>query len=108
MVAMPNGSEYVAAKHGVIGLTRGAALDYAGQGIRVNAVLPGVIETAIFERQLLNPSAQPLLRALRELHPMKRFGRPSEIAETAAWLLSDYSSFVTGTTVAADGGFLAA
>lgn len=106
-VAMVNGSEYVAAKHGVLGLTRAAALDYAPSGIRVNAVLPGVIHTAIMDRFAQIPEVAIKIDGMRAAHPIGRFGTPAEIAETAAWLLSDKSSFVTGTGISADGGFQA-
>jgi NAD(P)-dependent dehydrogenase (short-subunit alcohol dehydrogenase family) len=106
-VAMVNGSEYVAAKHGVLGLTRAAALDYAQAGIRVNAVLPGVIKTAIMDRFMQDPAIAALVDGMRAAHPVGRFGTPLEIAEAAAWLLSDKASFVTGTGLSADGGFQA-
>lgn len=106
-VAIANASEYVAAKHGVIGVTRAAAVDYATQGVRVNALLPGVIETQILFRLAKEPWFEEGTRQLKARHPLARFGMPNEIAEAALWLLSDASSFVTGTTLSADGGYQA-
>jgi NAD(P)-dependent dehydrogenase (short-subunit alcohol dehydrogenase family) len=90
-------SSYVAAKHGVIGLTKAAALDYAEKGIRVNALMPGPILT------------RPEMEAANvgQWIPMKRIGRPEEVAAAAAWLCSDESAFITGTSLAIDGGKLA-
>lgn len=95
---------YVASKHGVIGLTRTAALDYAAKGIRVNALLPGAIDTPMLTGRSFdsNPGFGDVVVGLQ---PMKRLGQPSEMAEAAAWLLSDKASYVTGHTLAADGGF---
>ena len=90
-------SSYVAAKHGVIGLTKAAALDYAEKGIRVNALMPGPILT------------RPEMEAANvgQWIPMKRIGTPEEVAAAAAWLCSDESAFITGTSLAIDGGKLA-
>jgi NAD(P)-dependent dehydrogenase (short-subunit alcohol dehydrogenase family) len=105
VVGLPGQGPYVAAKHGVIGLTRVAALDYAKQGIRVNAVCPGSIETPLFEEAA---AADPDLRALVEAgHPVGRLGRSEEIADTVVWLVSDASSFVTGQPILVDGGYTA-
>lgn len=93
---------YTAAKHGVIGLTRVAALDHASQGIRINAVAPGFIETPL----LAHLSAEKK-RAAALLHPMARLGQTDEIANVIAFLLSDAASFVTGACFDADGGYLA-
>ncbi len=93
---------YTAAKHGVIGLTRTAALDYAAAGIRVNAVCPGVVETPILSA--MTPEAR---EANLARHPLGRFGRAEEVAATIAWLCSDDGSFVTGTAIPVDGGFVA-
>jgi len=96
---------YTASKHGVIGLTRTAALEYAEQGIRVNAVCPGVIDTEMVERFTgQQPDAEPALLATE---PLGRFGRPEEIADAVVWLCSTRSSFVTGQAIAVDGGFVA-
>ena len=97
---------YVASKHAVIGLTKTAALEYATQGIRVNAVAPGGIETPMFDRftSALGTEAHDQIAAL---HPMGRTGRPGEIAEAVLWLCSGQASFVTGLTLAVDGGWTA-
>ncbi|MGH9085184.1 MAG: glucose 1-dehydrogenase [Acidimicrobiales bacterium] len=96
---------YTAAKHGVVGLTRCAALEYAEQGIRVNAVCPGVIDTAMVERFTGHePEAEAALLASE---PMGRLGHPEEIADAVVWLASSSSSFVTGQAIAVDGGFVA-
>lgn len=96
---------YHAAKHGVIGLTRSAAVQYAKAGIRVNAVCPGATETPQISELL---EADPNLRAaMTNISPMGRLGKPEEVAQAAAWLLSDRSSFVTGQALAVDGGAVA-
>jgi NAD(P)-dependent dehydrogenase (short-subunit alcohol dehydrogenase family) len=95
---------YVASKHGVIGLTRNAALECAAKNIRVNAVCPAVIETAMADRAFADPQANKRVLAL---HPLGRFGKPNEIAEAVLWLCSDKSSFMTGHYITLDGGMLA-
>lgn len=102
----PRNSAYVAAKHGVIGLTKTASLEYAPQGIRVNAVLPGAIDTPMIRTALEDHdvSAADMANALSLFG---RFGRPGEIAEASLWLCSDAASFVTGHSLAVDGGYLA-
>lgn len=96
---------YVASKHGVIGLTRTAALEYATQNIRVNAVCPGVIRTEMVDRITgRDPKAEAEFAALE---PVGRMGAADEVAEAALWLCSEASSFVTGHALAVDGGFLA-
>lgn len=106
-VAIPNAAEYIAAKHGVIGLTRAAAIDYGKRGIRVNALLPGIIETPMVERLAADPGYVEIFDELRRQHPMGRLGRPKEVVEAALWLLSDASSFVHGAAISVDGGALA-
>lgn len=106
-VAIANAAEYVAAKHGVMGLTRAAAADYGAMGIRVNAIQPGIIETPVIESLSQNEDFRAFLVKLRDRHPIGRFGRPEEIGEAATWLLSDAASFVNGTTMPVDGGYLA-
>ena len=100
--AMP---AYDASKHAVVGLTKSCALDYAKKGIRVNAVCPGVIQTPMVDR--LAAAAPGMMRALVGVEPIGRVGAPEEIGEAVVWLLSDSASFVTGTTLAVDGGLTA-
>ena len=107
VVAVANAAEYVASKHGVVGLSRAAAVDYGVEGIRVNAVLPGVIQTPMFERFAADPAMAGFLELLKERHPIGRLGKPEEIGEVVSWLLSDYASFVTGAAFSADGGYTA-
>lgn len=96
---------YTASKHGTVGLTKTAALEYAKKNIRINAVCPGVIKTAMVERYTKNdPEA---LKQLADGEPMGRMGTPEEIASTVLWLCSDRSSFVTGYPLAVDGGWVA-
>ena len=104
-VGSPMAPAYVASKHGVMGLTKAAALAYAASGIRVNAVCPGYIETPLIDKVF---EAQPELRPLVVgRHPAGRLGTPQEIAAAVLWLCSDAASFVTGHGLAADGGYLA-
>ena len=98
------GGPYPASKHAVVGLTKSVALDYAEDGIRVNSVHPGAIETPMIERLRSDPI---LAEALATMHPMGRMGLPEEIAEAVVWLCSDAASFVTGHTMVIDGGNLA-
>lgn len=106
-VAIPNASEYIAAKHGVIGLTRAAAAEYGARHIRVNAVLPGIIRTPMIARLTEDARFSAFFDRLKDRHPIGRFGEPSEIGEAIKWLLSDSASFVNGTAMAVDGGYLA-
>jgi NAD(P)-dependent dehydrogenase (short-subunit alcohol dehydrogenase family) len=96
---------YAASKHGVVGLTKSAALEYAKKGIRVNAVCPGVIRTAMTERAVAQRPEREAF--INNLHPMGRIGEPDEIAATALWLCSPAASFITGQALAVDGGMLA-
>lgn len=93
---------YVAAKHGVIGLTEAAALEYADKGLRINSIGPGYILTP-----LLNVLDDNTMNMLKVMHPMGRLGKPEEVAELALWLNSDKASFVTGSYYNVDGGYLA-
>lgn len=104
-IAYPNLPAYVSSKHGVLGLTRQVALDYASQNIRVNAVLPGSTMTPLAEEAFADPEVKAKAEAAQ---PIGRLGRPEEIAEMAAWLLSDASSFVVGSAFFVDGGVNAA
>jgi NAD(P)-dependent dehydrogenase (short-subunit alcohol dehydrogenase family) len=105
LVGLANMSAYVASKHGVVGLTKTAALEYAKAGIRVNAVCPGVIQTPMVARVT---GRQPqLAEALVAAEPVGRVGQPEEIAEAVVWLCSDAASFVTGHAMAVDGGYVA-
>ena len=93
---------YVAAKHGVVGLTKTAALEYAPKGIRINSIGPGYIKTP-----LLDTLDEATMNALVSLHPIGRLGESAEVAELILWLASSKSSFVTGSYYAVDGGYLA-
>lgn len=105
LVGSIGGPAYVAAKHGVAGLTRTAALEYGRHGIRVNAVCPGPIRTPMMQR-IMHGSTEAEQRFIRS-EPLKRFGEPEEIGETVAWLCSDRASYVTGLPMPVDGGALA-
>jgi NAD(P)-dependent dehydrogenase (short-subunit alcohol dehydrogenase family) len=105
-VGLAGASEYCAAKHGVIGLTRAAGADYGPYGIRVNAVLPGITRTPMIARLSEDPQLSAVFDRLRSRHSMGRFGEPSEIGESVKWLLSDDASFMNGAAVAIDGGYL--
>lgn len=98
-------SAYVASKHGLVGLTRTAALEYARSGIRVNAVCPGVIRTPMIERA--TGGSAEAEAGFAALEPMGRMGTPEEVAEAVVWLCSEAASFVTGHAMAVDGGLVA-
>lgn len=100
--SVPGLSPYVTAKHGLQGLTKNAAVDYAARGIRINAVAPGPIRN---ERMAAAPEEH--LEAAAAAVPMKRIGRPEEVAAAAVWLCSDQASYITGATLPIDGGQLA-
>jgi len=108
VVGFATAGAYTAAKHGLVGLTKVAALEYATQGIRVNAVCPGFIETPmVMERGLAAGSHPEVYQQIAALHPMKRLGKPEEIAAGVVWLCSEAASFVTGQTLIVDGGYTA-
>ena len=95
---------YVASKHGVLGLTKTAALEYATSGIRVNAVCPGVIQTPMLDR--LEAARPGVVEALLAVKPMGRLGSPDEVAAAVVWLCSDAASFTTGHALTVDGGYV--
>jgi NAD(P)-dependent dehydrogenase (short-subunit alcohol dehydrogenase family) len=102
---IPWAGTYAATKHAVVGLTKSSALDYATQGIRINAVAPGAVRTDLIAGQIaLGQYDEPTISAM---HPMQRMGRPEEIARGICWLLSEQASFVTGHVLSIDGGFQA-
>lgn len=103
-VGFATAAAYVSAKHGVIGLTQTAAIEYAKAGIRINVVGPGFIHTPML--RAIEENAQ-VAKSLVDLHPMGRFGKPEEVAELVIWLSSDQASFVTGSYYPVDGGYLA-
>ncbi|MEZ5277342.1 MAG: SDR family oxidoreductase [Opitutaceae bacterium] len=98
------GSAYYASKHGVIGLTKAAAMEYADKGIRINAVCPAVIQTEMAERSFFHDAA--LAERTVAKHPIGRIGTPEEVAAAVVWLCSDGASFVTGHALPVDGGLL--
>ena len=102
LVGLPTSSAYVAAKHGVLGLTKTAAIEYAPDNIRVNAVCPGYIRTKMTEDTMARRG-----EALMAMVPAHRMGEPEEIAEMVVWLCSDRASFVTGACYNVDGGYMA-
>lgn len=105
LVGMLGTPAYVASKHGVVGITKAAAMEYATSGIRINAVCPGIIRTPMIGRRLeRKPESEAVYRSME---PMGRLGTPEEIAEAVVWLSSDAASFVTGLPMAVDGGLVA-
>jgi len=106
-VAMRNASDYCGSKGGVLGVTKGAAVDYGDKRIRVNAILPGAVDTPMVQALASDPQFADVIEKVRASHPLGRIGIPQEIAAAVVWLLSDKASFVTGAELAVDGGFLA-
>lgn len=105
VVGMPEVAPYVAAKHGIVGLTRATALEVAEQGVRVNAIATGGVDTPLFRGTMgTTPEA---VAHIASLHPVNRIAEPAEIASFVAYLLGDDASFVTGAALAVDGGFTA-
>ena len=105
LVGARGGSAYCAAKHGVVGITKSVALEYARKKIRVNAVCPGVIDTPMVDRLMAETGLDR--STFEQQEPMARFGDPREISDAVVWLLSDQSSFVTGVAMPIDGGYTA-
>lgn len=103
VVGFPEMTPYVASKHGVLGLTKTAALEYSQQGVRVNAVCPGVIDTPMLER---SSEASGTVDQAIAATPIGRLGEPEEIGDVAVWLCSEDASFVTGETMVVDGGYV--
>ena len=106
LVGSRNMSAYVASKHAVVGLTKAAALEYARDGIRVNAVCPGIIDTPMVRRLIGGRDAE-YEASIPIRQPIGRLGTPEEIAESVTWLCSDAASLVTGLAMAVDGGYTA-
>ncbi len=105
LLGVPQMPAYVASKHGVVGLTKTAALEYAKSGIRVNAVCPGVIKTPMVER--ITGQRAGRAERMAAIEPVGRMGKPEEIAEAVVWLCSEAASFVTGLPMSVDGGIAA-
>lgn len=105
LAGFPGLPAYVASKHGVVGLTKTAALENASAGIRVNAVCPGVIHTAMIDR--VTGQSKEVEKQYTAMEPIGRMGKPEEVAEAVVWLCSDAASFVTGDAMTVDGGFSA-
>jgi NAD(P)-dependent dehydrogenase (short-subunit alcohol dehydrogenase family) len=96
---------YHAAKHGILGFTKSAALEYAARGIRINAVCPGTINTPMVDQMVASGQGEALKAIVKSI-PMGRVGRPEEIADAVLWLSSDAASYVTGQSISVDGGFI--
>lgn len=105
-VGFANAPAYVAAKHGLIGLTKTAAIEYSSKGLRINAVAPAFIETPMLERAGLTTDIERKEQIIK-LHPIGRLGKSSEVANAIVWLTSDEASFITGHTLLVDGGYTA-
>ena len=108
IIGAPYAADYVAAKHGVVGLTRAAACEARYTKVRVNTLLPGLILTPMVEERLFgNPAFEAQVAPMVERHSIGRFGQPEDVAEAACWLLSDRSAFVNGALLTVDGGYTA-
>ncbi len=107
VAALANSVAYVTAKHALAGLTRSVALDFAARNIRANCVIPGTIDTPMLHQSTnLAPDPEAVLEGCRRAHPLGRIGQPQEVARAIAFLASDWASFITGATLAVDGGLL--
>lgn len=103
LIGVPNQADYVAAKHGVIGLTKSAALENIGHNVRINAICPGTARSRMVSGWL--QGSEEAERQIADLHPIGRIAEPEEIARAVCWLLSDDASFVVGSAMTADGGY---
>jgi NAD(P)-dependent dehydrogenase (short-subunit alcohol dehydrogenase family) len=106
LASIAGGSAYCATKHAVVGLTKAAALDYAADNLRINAVAPGIILTPMAVQHSEENPEEVDTAAMGAFHPMNRIGQPEEVANAIVWLLSEEASFVTGHILSVDGGFL--
>jgi NAD(P)-dependent dehydrogenase (short-subunit alcohol dehydrogenase family) len=108
VVGFANACAYTTAKHGILGLTKVAALEYATRGVRINAVCPGFIETPMVMDRGVRAAEDPAtLQQIASLHPMERLGKPEEVAQAVVFLCSEEASFVTGHPLLVDGGYVA-
>lgn len=105
LIGFPGLPAYVVSKHGIVGLTKTAALENAKTGIRINAVCPGVIRTAMIDR--ITGKDKTVEKQYEDMEPVGRMGEPEEVAEAIVWLCSDSASFITGHALAVDGGWIA-
>ena len=105
LVGIPGAASYNSAKHGVVGLTKTVALEYASRGVRVNAVCPGFIETPMLER--VTDASVKIREQMIGAVPMRRVAQPEEIGEAVAWLMSERASYMTGVALPVDGGWVA-
>jgi NAD(P)-dependent dehydrogenase (short-subunit alcohol dehydrogenase family) len=109
VAAQRNSVHYVVSKHGILGLTRCLALDFARQNIRANCVMPGAIDTPMLRWSVsLAPDPEGTLAALNGIHMRGKMGKPEEVARVVAFLASDLASFITGAAITVDGGILVA
>ncbi|KAG1172438.1 hypothetical protein G6F35_016864 [Rhizopus arrhizus] len=106
LVGVAGRSAYHATKHGVLGLTKSAALDYAARGIRINAVCPGIISTPMLD-SMISGGEDDLIKEMLKEQPIGRLGKPEEIASAVLWLCGPGSTFVIGHALAVDGGYTA-
>lgn len=105
-VGFASAPAYVAAKHGLVGLSKSAALEYSAQGVRVNSLAPGFIDTPMLEKGGITTDPE-IKKMITDRHPIGRLGTPREVADAIVWLASDEASFITGHTLLVDGGYTA-